>query len=140
MKSTKGFNNINEDYNFANEAAGSLKGVKEYRDGLTPEKIPSYYPWLLKAKFKDAVLGINREGKLYWYDGTWISGTWEDGTWNGGIWFDGIWEFGIWKSGIWKSGTWISGTWEYGEWQNGEWEVGKKETGLKVKEKNLSLK
>ena len=34
------------------------------------------YPWLLKAKFKDVVIGEDKNG-LVWYDGIWKSGTWE---------------------------------------------------------------
>ena len=118
MKTFKEFNNINEDYNFTNEAAGSLKGVKEYRDGLTPETVMKEFPWLLKAKFKDAVLGINPEGTLYWYDGTWISGTWEDGTWLDGTWENGTWLDGVWKNGVFKKGEWENGTWESGTFKN----------------------
>jgi len=39
MKTFKEFSKINENINFTNESTNSLKGVKEYRDGLTPELV-----------------------------------------------------------------------------------------------------
>ena len=69
MKTFEGFNNnINENINITS----SLKGVKEYRDGLTPETVMKEFLWLLKAKFKDAVIGQTKSKKLLWYSGTWI--------------------------------------------------------------------
>ncbi|MDD8056379.1 MAG: hypothetical protein PHV15_10940 [Thomasclavelia ramosa] len=131
MKAFKEFNNINEDYNLTNEAAGSLKGVKEYRDGLTPELILELFPWLLKAKFKDAVIGIRdgygrRRGEkfLRWYDGTWEKGVWKDGIWESGIWENGTWLDGHWVDGTWENGTWNKGTWWLGTWKNGTWKDG----------------
>ena len=56
MKTFKEFSKINENHNFTNESANTLKGVKEYRDGLTPETVMKDFRWLLKAKFKDGVL------------------------------------------------------------------------------------
>ncbi len=137
MKTFKEFNNINESK--INESTGSLKGVKEYRDGLTPETVMKQFPWLLKAKFKDAVIGLDRDGELAWYDGTWKGGSWELGTWKNGTWEYGIWkkgfwekgtwEYGIWKKGIWEDGTWEDGTWKDGYWENGTWEKGTWEDG-----------
>ena len=72
MKTSKEFSKINENHNFTNESTSSLKGVKEYRDGLTPETVMKQFPWLLKAKFKDAVIGQTKSKKLLWYSGTWI--------------------------------------------------------------------
>jgi hypothetical protein len=50
MKTYKEFSKINENHNFTNESTSSLKGVKEYRDCLTPETVMKEFPWLLKAK------------------------------------------------------------------------------------------
>lgn len=110
-------------------------GIVELRDGLTVDKLRMKYPWVANAKTKDAVVGEDIGG-VVWYDGTWIygiwqGGTWEDGTWKGGFWKGGIWEDGrwedgmfekgIWKGGQWDKGTFSDGTWEDGTWRNGEW-------------------
>ena len=87
MKTFKEFNNINESK--INEDSNGLKGVKEYRDGLTPEIIQKEFPWLLEAKFKDAIIGLDEEGGLAWYDGIWEKGNWENGTWKDGTWKKG---------------------------------------------------
>ena len=138
MKTFSEFNNINENHNFTNEADTGLKGVKTFKNGLSVEIIKERYPWLLKAKFKNAVIGrdldrLNVE-RLVWYDGTWIDGTWEKGTWLDGVWENGTWGNGSWKKGTWKNGeweagiwydgTWESGTWQYGSWENGTWKKG----------------
>ena len=113
--------------------------IKELRDGLTYELIPEKFPWLIKADFSDAVLGLYPE-YLYWYsgtwnnglwefgiweDGTWKGGTWSGGTWNDGTWEDGTWEYGIWENGLWKNGTWKNGLWKNGTWKNGRWRDGR---------------
>ena len=59
MKTFKEFNNINESK--INEDSNGIQGVKEYRDGLTPEIIQKEFPWLLKAKFKDAKFGYGKQ-------------------------------------------------------------------------------
>jgi hypothetical protein len=126
---------------FVNESKSSdLKkyGIKELQDGLTIEQIKKDFPWLLKAKIKDAVIGtaqMPRYVALVWYDGTWKGGTWkkgnkwmdgiwEDGTWDGGMWYDGTWKGGTWKDGMWEDGTWRDGTWKDGIWSRGTWEDG----------------
>jgi len=64
MKTFEEFNNnINENINITS----SLKGVKEYRNGLTPETVMKQFPWLLKAKFKDAVIRQTKSKKLLWF-------------------------------------------------------------------------
>ena len=102
MKTFKEFSKINENHNFTNEANSGLKGVKEYRDGLTPEIIQKDFPWLMQAKLENAVIGKNSDGLIVWYKGTWISGTWEKGVWKNGTWENGTWQYGIWKDGKWK--------------------------------------
>lgn len=62
-------------------------------DGLTAEKIKRKYIWLLNAIIKDAIIGEDDYG-LVWYSGTWVAGEWEDGTWYSGIWEDGDWKNG----------------------------------------------
>ena len=92
-----------------------MKGIKELRDGLTLEGIQRHYPWLLKAKIEDAVIG-EQNNKLKWYEGTWFFGIWEDGIWEDGCWVDGTWVNGAWNGGTWIRGTWESGTWDAGVW------------------------
>src|SRR5574344_832196 len=126
MKTFKEFNNINESK--INEDSNGLQGVKEYRDGLTLEMIQEQFPWILLAKIKNAVLGIDKKG-LVWYNGTWKNGNWFDGTWKNGTWDKGVWGEGVWENGTWENGTgedgrWEKGTWEDGDWKNGEWNRG----------------
>ena len=108
MKTFSEFNNINENINFTNESKSGLEGVRTFKDGLTEEIIKEKYPWLLKAKFKDVVIGEDQNG-LVWYDGIWYNGTWESGTWKDGWWYDGDWKNGTWENGIWKKGYWNLG-------------------------------
>jgi uncharacterized protein (DUF433 family) len=95
-------------------------GIKELKDNLTLDKIKSDYPWILKAKIKDAILGEDSEG-IKWYDGNWKKGTWKGGTWVEGDWENGTFEDGtfgggVWYDGVWKDkATWIGGTWEDGK-------------------------
>lgn len=103
-------------------------GVKELQDGLTVEELKSKFPWILKAKIKDAVIG-EFNGNLVWYDGTWKGGTWKGGEWFNGTWEDGTWEDGTWDKGTWKNGTWDKGTWCDGQWLNGTWTSGTWERG-----------
>jgi hypothetical protein len=112
---------------FLNEALDpELKkyGIKELQDDLTLETIKEKFPWILKAKIKNAVLGdsgCETEFKIGWFGGTWLDGTWEDGFWDGGTWEKGTWKKGWWWNGVWKNGTWKSGRWEKGVWKNGTW-------------------
>lgn len=71
--------------------------------GGTKEDAEKKFPWLKKAKFKNAIIDIN---SFYL------------------VWKDGIWEFGIWKFGIWGDGVWESGTWKDGVWKGGRWKKG----------------
>lgn len=113
-------------------------GIKELQGNLNLEKLKSDYPWVLKAKMKNAVLQIDG-GKLTFNEGTWISGTWEDGYWIGGTWKDGtwlngtfeqlgnrksIWENGTFKNGIFSKATWKNGTFRKGTWKDGTWMFG----------------
>ena len=123
MKTFSEFNNINENINFTNESKSGLEGVIEYKDGLTEEIVKKKYSWLLKAKFKDAVIGKDKRG-LVWYDGVWYDGVWEDGTWRDGEWKSGFWYNGTWENGFWDIGFWYNGTWQDGDWENGIWNYG----------------
>src|ERR1700691_119081 len=72
-------------------------------------------PWLLKAKFEDAKIDIDKNtNKIIWKYGTWFDGTWLNGVWEDGTWLNGKWKDGVWKSGIWKDGIWENGTWDRG--------------------------
>jgi len=103
-------------------------GIKELKGDLTLEILKEKFPWILKAKIKHVILGLDISEQLIWLDGiwkdgiwhngTWLNGTWEDGTWGGGYWYNGIWKDGTWINGIWYSGIWEKGTWIEGDWRN----------------------
>ena len=119
--------------------------------GISKKKLERKFPWLKKAKFKDAVVGVyklklpNKEKIrevidwvsdhpglilfkkseiLLWYNGIWEDGIWEEGIWIQGRWKNGVWKDGIWISGIWENGTWKNGYWKGGDWEDGVWENG----------------
>ena len=104
-------------------------------DGLTLETVKMKYHWLLNASVKDAIIGQDSYG-LVWYFGEWFCGEWYDGTWYSGTWHDGVWKNGRWfaynldkfqvlsnnfnilernddiskfLNGIWENGTFYSG-------------------------------
>lgn len=66
-------------------------------NGMSLEKVKIKYNWLLNAKVKDAIIGENDRG-IVWYFGDWYCGEWEDGTWYSGNFYTGIWKNGIWFS------------------------------------------
>jgi hypothetical protein len=66
-------------------------------NGMTLEKLKVKYGWIFNAKVKDAIIGENEYG-LVWYKGEWLCGEWVDGTWYNGIFHDGIWKNGRWYS------------------------------------------
>lgn len=66
-------------------------------NGLTLEMVKIKYNWLLNAKVKDAIIGQNDRG-IIWYFGDWICGEWEDGTWYSGNFYNGTWKNGLWYS------------------------------------------
>ena len=104
-------------------------------DDLTIEILKVRYNWILNASIKNAVLGMDDYG-LVWYMGEWICGEWEDGTWYGGIFHDGIWKNGRWYSYLLnkpmiltkrfvvieedkKYSKFLNGKWYNGQWYNG---------------------
>ena len=104
-------------------------------DDLTIEILKVRYNWILNASIRNAVLGLDDYG-LVWYMGEWICGEWEDGTWYSGIWHDGIWKNGRWYSYLLDKGMiltkqfvvieedkmysqFLNGKWYNGEWYNG---------------------
>ena len=104
-------------------------------DDLTIELLKVRYNWILNASIKNAVLGLDDYG-LVWYMGEWICGEWEDGTWYSGIWHDGIWKNGRWYSYLLDKpmiltkrfvileedkmySQFLNGKWYNGEWNNG---------------------
>lgn len=91
-------------------------GIAELRGDLTLEIIKEKFPWLLKAKIEQAVLGIDSQGekKLIWYNGIWKSGVWEDGKW-----FNGTWKSGDWQDGSFSNGEFLDGVWHKGKWFGG---------------------
>lgn len=66
-------------------------------NGMSLEKVKIKYNWLLNAKVKDAVIGENDRG-IVWYFGDWYCGEWEDGTWYSGNFYNGIWKNGLFYS------------------------------------------
>jgi hypothetical protein len=62
-------------------------------DGLREEDIKAKYSWLLNTRYKNAIIGQNSYG-IVWYSGEWLDGDWYDGTWYSGIFHQGIWENG----------------------------------------------
>lgn len=61
--------------------------------GLGIDDVKIKYNWFLNAEVKDAIIGENENG-LVWYSGTWVCGTWEGGTWYAGTWYNGRWKKG----------------------------------------------
>lgn len=66
-------------------------------DGLTLERIKIKYNWLLNANIKDAIIGEDANG-IVWYFGEWYDGEWYNGTWYSGTWYNGTWKNGNWYS------------------------------------------
>jgi len=63
-------------------------------NGMSLEKVKISYNWLLNAKVKDAIIGENDRG-IVWYFGDWYCGEWEDGTWYSGNFYTGVWKNGL---------------------------------------------
>lgn len=105
-------------------------------DGLTIEKLKIKYIWIFNATVKDAIIGEDDFG-LVWYTGEWVCGEWINGTWYSGIFRDGIWRNGRWYSNLIdkyailvnqklkklddnkKYSIFENGNWLNGEWYNG---------------------
>jgi len=103
--------------------------------GMSIDDIKIKYNWFLNAEVKNAVIGEDKNG-LVWYQGDWNCGTWEGGTWYSGIFHGGRWKKGLWFSydinesemlkgnlyinrvdvnkSQFLSGTWEGGTFNYG--------------------------
>jgi len=84
-------------------------GIKELRDDLTLDKIKKSFPWLIKAKLRNATIGADA-GLIQWYNGDWLDGTWEDGVFYNGNFIKGTWKDGTLVKG--KFGDqvkWING-------------------------------
>ena len=118
----------------------------ELVDGLTLTDFYSNYPWALEGNIKDAIIGQNANG-LVWYKGIWECGRWFGGTWLSGTWLSGDWYAGSWNSlsisgnrinptiemnkamtqpisdnqySKWYGGRWFDGVWNNGTWYNGK--------------------
>ena len=113
-------------------------------DGLTIEILKIKYNWVLNASLRNAVLGQNDYG-LVWYMGEWICGEWENGTWYSGVFHSGTWKNGRWYSYLLDKPRILTGEFtiinedkiysqfENGKWYNGEWYNG---TFGKLKDSN----
>jgi hypothetical protein len=66
-------------------------------NGLTYERVKMKYNWLLNAKIRDAIIGEDARG-IVWYFGDWYCGEWLDGTWYSGNFYDGVWKNGLFYS------------------------------------------
>lgn len=118
----------------------------ELVDGLTLTDFYDNYPWALEGNIKDAIIGRNSSG-LVWYKGTWECGRWFGGTWLSGTWLSGDWYAGSWNSlsitgnrinpsimldrtgfqpvsnnenSKWFAGRWFDGVWNAGTWYGGK--------------------
>jgi len=98
-------------------------GIKELIGGHL-SNLKEDYPWLLKAKIKDAIIELKmlrNYNNFIWKSGTWIDGVWEMGDWEDGTWLNGTWEKGEWADGKWKDGVWKKkGIWNTGQIWNKE--------------------
>ena len=147
---------LNPNNTILNGSTFSLHNVdyNRYRyrliDSLTIDTLSLTYPWILEAEIKDAVIGLDQNG-LVWYKGIWESGRWFSGTWTSGTWKYGDWYGGIWNSksikdnktsivisdkssnttnSTWITGRWYGGTWNNGTWNNGRWYDGSFNDGI----------
>jgi hypothetical protein len=112
-------------------------------NGVSLKDIEEKYNWVLNADIKNAVLGEDKNG-LVWYEGDWIAGVWEGGTWYSGKAYNIEWVMGevysyqsinnyniysakpsdrqshtVWYSGVFLSGAWHNGVLINGTWYNG---------------------
>lgn len=113
-----------------------IENIIELRDGLTIEEIKIKWPWLLKGKFENAILGkggfYNSGDVLVWYGGNWIDGIWEGvdvikkviSNWKSGCFLGGTWKNGHFYNGLFGKATWESGIFYGGIWRGGDWIYG----------------
>ena len=113
-------------------------------DDLTIELLKVRYNWILNATIRNAVLGLDDYG-LVWYMGEWICGEWEDGTWYSGIWHDGIWKNGRWYSYLLDKNMILTQRFVvleedkiYSQFLNGKWYVGEWHNGIFGNDSNVS--
>ena len=62
-------------------------------DGLREEDLKAKYSWILNARYKNAIIGENSYG-LVWYSGEWLNGDWYGDSWYSGVFHEGLWENG----------------------------------------------
>lgn len=118
-------------------------------DGLTLEQLEKKYYWILNADMRNAIIGENDKG-LVWYQGDWLCGIWEEGTWYSGRAFNIEWIKGDFYSykiinnfnlievipgndssnSIWYKGLFGSGNFYNGTWYNGTFNKGNRYAGL----------
>ena len=119
-------------------------------DGLDLVRLTDDFFWILDAEVSNAIIGLDSDQNLVWYQGTWEGGRWFGGTWVSGYWKSGDWYSGKWTSkmitdnllsvkvdnaltneynSIWYGGRWFGGTWENGTWYSGRWYGGTWDNG-----------
>lgn len=105
-------------------------------DDLTLETVKIKYGWLLNAKVKDAIVGQDDNG-LVWYFGDWLCGEWYDGTWYSGNFYSGTWRNGQWYAYdmdkfqvLSNNATILSTDIEKSRFINGFWENGTFNSGI----------
>ena len=54
----------------------AVYNIAELRDGLTLDVLQDQHSWIFNCDFRDAVLGLDENGRVVWYDGEFISGEW----------------------------------------------------------------
>ena len=129
---------------FQYDIIGLDLSVYNYRliDGLDLVTVNSNFPWILRAEISNAVIGLDSNNDLIWYEGIWWCGKWYGGSWISGSWISGDWYDGNWTStkvtnnilsmgidtqnnnnysSIWYGGRWFDGNWSNGTWYNGSW-------------------
>jgi hypothetical protein len=145
---------------------GNLFGLKnidvtKYNFLLTDQldlvKLNQYYPWVLNADVRNAVIGeeeydvtvtsnltgiseVQKRKRLRWYTGIWYCGTWENGAWYSGAAYNIKWLRGEWYSqkvsnvyNIWQISNIeneINSQWFSGIFGSGTWHNGTWFSGL----------
>ena len=120
-------------------------------DGLDLVTLNANFSWILEAEISNAIIGLDSNKNLVWYDGIWYCGRWFGGNWISGDWLSGDWYSGNWTSkaitdnllsvkidnrntntydSIWYGGRWFDGNWENGTWYDGRWYGGTHSNGL----------
>lgn len=108
------YNNIGRKVSLKEDSNELYKkyGIKELEDGLTIEKIKKNWPWLLKGKMKNAVLGLEPKNIPALKSGEWLGGGWFGGVFKNSVFKGGVFHKGVFKNSDWRGGEWIGGGWD----------------------------